>query len=230
MLGIVIPVWKRPELTRRVLLHWGSTRFDFAHKVVVLSPEDPSNHIIPNGFDVVWASNEDRQRKWQAGLDVMPDSVDAVMMMGSDDIATEPLIRTIYERTLEHGMAYPGSIYFAHAPTKRCFHAFYRVVYAGCAYRRDLIDAAGVPLFVRPEAKEMAPDVASLYNMRRNWHKPGYRVPNCAEDRIIVDIKTETNVWSYDDMFARSARKATTLDALDYDALFNNHFGGFWDG
>jgi hypothetical protein len=181
-----MPLWGRPDLSGRVLAYWSRPSFDFCYRVAIVSPEDANCPAIPDSWGVVEAPNR-MQTKWQAGLDAMRGKVDAVMMMGSDDLATPGLVRAVYEKALEHGIAYPHSLYTYNEVTGEIVHGKYGTVYAGCAYSMDVVERAGGRIFVSQKSDQYPPDVVSMRTCEA--YAIPYRLPACHEiGEAVVDI------------------------------------------
>ena len=226
MIGVLIPVWGRPELSGRVLSYWAGPSFGFCYRVAVVSPEDPCPPKIPRQFGIVGAPNR-MQTKWQAGLDAMRGRVDAVMMMGSDDLATPGLVERVYALALQHGMAFPHSLYTYDAVTDDIVHGLYGTVYAGCAYSMETVEKAGGRIFVSTKDASYPPDVVSALACRP--HANPYRLPPCHEiGEAVVDIKTGEGLWPFDLVARRIRRRASrNLPCPPPADFFGTHFPGF---
>jgi len=224
MLGLLMPLWGRSELSGRVLAYWSGPSFASLYRVAVVSPEDADIPDVPEGWTVVEHENV-IQPKWQAGLDVMRGVCDAVMMMGSDDLMTPGLVHLLHDEALTHGMAHPTSLYYAHEATGRTFHAKYRTVFAGCTYSLDAVENAGWDIFTSGHHASLAPDVVSATKMRPVC--PTARaLPPCHEmGGAVVDIKGPGNVWSYD--FQERRARNRLLPCPSMPALFGTHFPNF---
>lgn len=197
---------------------------DFLYRVAVLSPEDPNPPAVPDGWDVVYHENK-MQEKWQAGFEAMGQRVDAVMMMGSDDLMTDGLVKLLHVAALERGMSHPTTLYYADPAQRRIFHAQYRTVFAGCTYAVDVARKVKGKLFVANEPSDLAPDVVSATKMRPLC-PAAYAAPRCdVLGEAVVDIKTTQNVWAYDHVAHRARNRM--LDAVDYDDFFGTYFPGF---
>jgi hypothetical protein len=148
------------------------------------------------------------------------------MMMGSDDLATPGLVREVYDKALEHGMAYPSSMYTFDEQSKELVYAKYGTVYAGCAYSMDVVEQAGGRIFVSERSDIYAPDVVSAAKCRP--YADPYRLPLCHEiGEAVVDIKSSQNVWPFSYVAHKIKRKHRQLPCPPPDEFFGTHFPGF---
>lgn len=94
-IGILTALWQRPALSQIVLSRYQSIRSNLPSIDVRLyavgSEGSASRHIAEeNGFAYVEHANEPLGAKWNAGLQAMRnDNVDAVVIVGSDDLLDE---------------------------------------------------------------------------------------------------------------------------------------------
>jgi glycosyltransferase involved in cell wall biosynthesis len=98
-LGLLVPIWQRPELAAFTLRQNLDAAVAAGHDVTpiaVISPDDPDAlDVVENaGWEHVVADNSPLSQKWNAGMDAFRDKgVDAVMILGSDDL----IHRTVFE-------------------------------------------------------------------------------------------------------------------------------------
>lgn len=226
MTGLLMPLWGRPGLSERVLAWWSRPSFDFLYRVAIVSPEDTMMPRIPEGWEVVEHENV-MQPKWQAGLDAMDGKVDSVMMMGSDDLMTEGLVKMMRVAALERGMACPSSIYWYNEQTGELLHGKYRTVFAGCTYAMDVVRRVKGDLFVDPQHPDRAPDVVSASKIAPLIHD-AFRAPTCTDlGEAIVDIKGGQNVWNWDFVARKANRVMRRAPAPPAPEFFSTHFPDF---
>lgn len=93
-LAIHIPIWKRPELTTRVLAYYQQ----FDAEIVVIGSEGDVSREMAGDHHYVEAPNEPLSAKFNAGMRYCRDlDVDGVLCVGSDDIITPALWKWVSE-------------------------------------------------------------------------------------------------------------------------------------
>lgn len=111
---ILTCVWKRPELTKVVLLYYEHLKRELAGKInlellAVGSERDISRNLCQEcGFDYLEYPNEPLSAKWEYGLNRCSDyDPDAVIIVGSDDIISQNLIE-FYAGQIQEGLVFCG--------------------------------------------------------------------------------------------------------------------------
>ena len=100
-LGILTAAWGRSRLTGHVLRYYADLRIEGVTlvRVAVWSHDDPDPPPYVVGWEYVAEENEPLGRKWNAGVRALVDryDVDAVMIVGSDDLVSA----TFFDRVRE---------------------------------------------------------------------------------------------------------------------------------
>lgn len=218
MNGVLIPLWGRSELSTKVLAQWADTSPESdLHLCCVLSPEDPDPPVVPDRFNIVFFPNDDMRAKWQAGLDSMRGQVDAVMVMGSDDVADAAYIDSAFRLCHDTGAACSSSIVFCDPGTDRAFEARYRTVFAGAAYSAGLLDRMDWQLFT--EADSPNPDHSTIHRVYRHGGSYTKLGRLCDTGAALCDIKGPGNVWGFEHVLRKAFSRRTLLRTMSATSI-----------
>ena len=140
-------------------------------------------------------------RDWQVEMD-------AVLFVDTDDLLPVDLI-ALYARFLSQGYPYIGmqDIYFFESSTKRMIHFYYPKGHSnygvtlglGRCVSRALLDKAGWKLWPDDINRNMDIKMTRKLNPLLEDFSKGERKVVCKDFNFVpLDIKTQTNIWSFD--------------------------------
>lgn len=218
-LAVLTALWRRPAVSAHVLAHYagltpeGVTLMRYA----VRSPEDPEPCPPVEGWAYPSAPNAPLSDKWNAGMEALRGHADAVMVVGSDDFVAPDYIAAAVE-ALRAGAEFVRTdrIVFYDVATGRARGGRMPRMGAGRVLSAPLLERVGW----RPWPAGLSRRLDA--GMDRAIHR---RTPPreavLTDVPPVLDVKSETNLWGFDDM-APHAREAVTPDALR--ALCETHY------
>jgi hypothetical protein len=142
---------------------------------------------------------------------------DAFVLVGSDDwMDSECFDR--FEQWLEndHALVALNDIYIGQASTGRLVRYASPAIGVGRMVRRDVLDACGWKLWVDALERKLDSSMAGRIGKcsRARWHYEEMR----ESAAVVVDIKTEQNLWSFD----RFADRGIKISVEERDHVFRN--------
>ena len=225
-LTIVMAVWDRPELTRRVMEYY--SRF-FVRRIAVCTAGD--DYPIVDGWEYVFALNEPLGRKWNTGIKAAVGS-ELVMIVGSDDLVTGEHISRCWSKWNSSGVdfvqargahIYTGGHSVFHVPDIRPG--------PGRCLSKRLLDMLDWQPF-SPIANDFL-DSSLTSRLRKLEIKKAH----LREDAVsVVDIKTSGhNMWSFKRVHEDTATltrgkevlKLRNIKEIPAASFFAHHFPGF---
>ena len=95
MFTLLVPIWKRPKLTERVINYYKKRQKKFGFRLVVVGSED-DDYGKKMGVDYVHSDNYPVSRKWTNGAKGCIDpSSEGILMAGSDNYMSDELLTYI---------------------------------------------------------------------------------------------------------------------------------------
>lgn len=182
----LIPIWKRPEITKiclQTLQH-----FEQGILCIVSRTEDAE---LCRSLDVpfCWYPNEQLGAKWNHGLFISrPMKWDYLVTLGSDDIIKESLF-DFYKS--EQDVLIMDKIHFIEVATGKASLTTRARVGAGRRISRKIIEKCNYKLW-SPE-KNRSLDMDSNTTIA----KAGFSTTEIRTDPHVVGLKSETNIWTY---------------------------------
>lgn len=200
-LGLVTTLWKRDRIERFVLNYYSKLRIPGVQLIkLAIGSEGPrsSGRAVENGWDYVEYSNDWLTDKWIAGVQTMrDDDLDALMIVGSDDLVNRSFIKDSVELVKE-GIDYtsPNGLFFYDLKRHKSLFLPAARIGAGRTLSRRALDAVDWAPWQRKMRKsvdygqtlvlEEAGFTEHLLDMDYNLH-----------DRAILDIKSSVNIWDF---------------------------------
>lgn len=236
-IGVLTCLWRRHALSNLVLGHYARMARQLAPTIQLelfaAGSEGRASRELAerHGVHYVEHPNQPLGAKWNAGLRFMRGAgLDAVLIVGSDDLIDLPVVER-YAKELRAGARFIGleDMYFMHQPTARLLYwpgyqgprAGETIGLARCIHR-EYLDAVDWHLWraqlSRGLDRSMMEILAPLLMdpARRDLHK----VLNArANDFAPLDVKTATNVWSFDDVAGTG-----DFEYLDADTFLRRYF------
>lgn len=192
---ILLPIWKREAITKICFDNLKELQKEFNIEVLCIVSEQWSKVLaFEYGFKQIYASNECLGTKMNIGVEeALRYDFDYLMNLGSDDIITKDLFES-YEEYFNNDRAIFGGtkVTFIDSQTKEAKETDYQVLIgAGRCIRKDVVKECN-PLY---GAIQKGLDLNSLTKMKRYAHTEIDIPYGC-----IYDIKSDTNIWSFDDL------------------------------
>lgn len=220
-LGIVTACWKRPAVTAAVMQYYASivTSGLFLVRVAAVSPGGDTPRV--EGWDYVEHANSPLSDKWNAAMQRMKEhNPDAVMVVGSDDLASAGYIHAACAVLSDRvGIVLFEELCCIEVSTGRALFMRPPRLGAGRLLSRAMLERLGWQPW--PTGLERRLDggmdtrMKSLRRVRPRLRSVTLRA---APGRLIVDLKTEENMWSFGEMARYGYRSA------DGAALMQEHF------
>ena len=230
---MMIPCYRRPEITRMFVWHMEQTLPSYAKLIpyFIISPEDPEHKNllkIIDGYDYFEYKNDKLGEKKNAGLqNAMLMDWDYYMDMGSDNLWTS-LMWQFYEDKFNNGVPYFGLKNIYSIELTLCRALFSE------SYHMDQNNkptAIGVGRCIR---RDIVQDVAPLW--RDDWHrgmdgishynitKKGYECEVIDNGKLptVLDIKSPTNLNVFMNM-ERDGNKADVKQVYEWFGLNQFH-------
>lgn len=234
-IGLLTCLWQRPALTDVVLSHYAALRAAVAPDIELLllavGSEGPASRGLAerHGFVYVEHANQPLGAKWNAGAEAFREmSVEALLIVGSDDLLDRPYVEHCAAE-LRGGARFvgPKDMYFFDQATRRLLYwPGYTGVREGettglgrCIHRRYL-EAVGWRLWEDGLESGLDRSMMNRLAPAMSGDEAACRVVDCrAAGFAPVDVKTATNLWSFDQV-AGSGR----FEYLDPVPLLTAHY------
>lgn len=202
------PIWWQgvSRLQRRFAAH-GLTL------TVTVAGSEPTHQRLALLHNAAWIPVENRPlgAKWNAAVEAACRSgADYLLILGSDDFLSDAVVDR-YAVLIREGWYYLGlgSLYFYEPRSDRlalynlCRGRYGSPLGAGRLLHRTLLEPQGFRPWLDCLNRALDAD------MRRRCDLPPGRLLHMGGDLVAVDVKTDTNIWSFD-------RLAEAYPALDY--------------
>jgi hypothetical protein len=188
----LIPLWKRPAITRICL----QTLQYFEQDILcIVSRTEDAELCQELGVDYCWYPNEQLGAKWNHGLFISkPMKWDYLVTLGSDDIVKESLF-DFYQTNQD--VLITDKIHFVDIYTGRATITTRARVGAGRRISRRVIEACNYKLWTDDRNRSL--DMDSNAKIVR----AGFGTTETHTDPHIVGLKSEVNIWGYDHLAAR---------------------------
>lgn len=232
-IGLLTCTWKRHNLSNIILNYYSDLKRELVHHNIILelvsvgSEGEISKKIsTSNSFDYIESPNMPLGAKWNSGMLKMQDKpVDAVVITGSDDLLNKEIF-LLYKEALFSGALFIGflQLYFYDLQNNkilfwkgyndnrrvktiglgRCIHKYYLKMFdwklwsdeINCGLDKDMTERlSSSPFFIKNNDKHL-------------------RIKCESNSFYPIDIKTETNMWSYSEIKNKSYN--TEFDANDF--------------
>lgn len=224
-LGILTAAWRRARVTAAVLGYYAGLSVPGLDvvRVCAVSPGGETPRV--EGWHYVQAPNEPLSGKWNAGMAHMQAmDVDAVMIVGSDDLVSTGYITdalSMLGGRRPAGIVLFDTVHFYEVTTGACYRACPQRLGAGRVLSAELLRR----LDWQPWPADMNRRLDGGMDSRLRpalAMRPRLRTATlrATPGRIIIDLKTPENMWSFESM-----RPYKTAD-VDGPALLARHFPG----
>lgn len=187
-LGVLTAVWKRPEITAFCLGHMTNRRITGLTLVPIAAVSEDVDYG-PIGWGQVHHSNEPLGAKWNAGMKLMRErEVDAVLIMGSDDIINDAALEFYRDSTPDFGSL--GQMYVYDSASGACVNLYRGCMGAGRFIMAPMLDKCDWAPWDPNKNRSIDKCVDASLGMS----------PIIAQSSLakVMDIKTSVNMWSYE--------------------------------
>lgn len=200
----LIPVWKRPEITRVCLRNLQRHNQQI---LCVVSRVEDAELCYELGVHYIWYPNEQLGAKWNYGLLASKRmDWDYIVTLGSDDIVKSSLFEFYASRPEDVVMM--DKIEFMEIPSGKASVISNARVGAGRRISRRVIEACGYQLWTPEKNKSLDLDSNSTMNRHRFITTPIITSPH------IVGLKSDVNIWSFDHVTRRAGKYISQSQAL----------------
>lgn len=198
---VVIPVWKRPEVTKfcfsELVKVINSSKHEIA-VICVISEESYKEVCEYFGFDWRWAENNPLGEKINAGVkQALEFDWDYLMTMNSDDVIDVKLIDEVYRSFFESKIPYFGvnRVTYVNFNTKeaRDFKYDYSVLGIAKMIRRDIVELFDGNVY--PPERNKGLDDGLMDRLIGEGVLP---VMVDYPGQMCWDFKSETNIWPWE--------------------------------
>lgn len=196
---ILIPLWKRPEVTKFCLTELKKIKSEHEIKIsCVISEEEWKGYLQEQGIEWIWAENDPLGKKINEGVKgCMVHEFDYLMVMNSDDVF-DPRLLDYYKPFFESLNPYFGinRITYVNFYTRqaRDFQYEFAVLGACKCVSRQTVELTKGNLY--PEEKNRGLDDGMMDNMIHNYGI--YPTIVKYEGQLVWDFKSEVNIWGWD--------------------------------
>lgn len=183
----LIPIWKRPEITRICLRNLQLLKQDIFCIVSRTEDAELCNHL---GVDYDWYPNDCLGAKWNFGLErVKQRQWEYVVTLGSDDIVKTSLFDFYNSKD---DILINDKIHFVDVPTGRASIIVRARIGAGRRISRKAIEKCKYKLW--SDHKNQSLDMDSNANLNR----AGFATIEHRTVPHVLGLKSEINIWGYD--------------------------------
>jgi glycosyltransferase involved in cell wall biosynthesis len=202
-IAVVIPLWKRPEVTKFCFDKLIEMISKSKHEIKVtcaISEEIYESVCDKYGFDWVQVENFPLGHKINTGIKkALESEFDYLMMMNSDDVIDVRLIDEVYEPFFDKPYFGINKVTYVNFHTKEARDFTYGITCLGIAkmLRRDIVEKAfkRPGYLYKPELNRCLDDTM-MDNLIRTQNV--FPVLVKYEGQMAWDFKSETNIWSWD--------------------------------
>jgi len=230
-LGLLTTLWRRPELTRIVLRHHANLAPSGVEivPVAVGSEKGAKEMCEEEGWTFIRHKNSPLSDKHNAGLRAFQGAgVDGVAIIGSDNLLNAAYFEEMASRLAQgHEVVELRGIYFYDLFRDDLVYADAWSTGVGRVFSRALLRRRGWEAWERGVDRRV--DSAAQRQLLQ-WANPRSWVPDLrATDIRVVDIKTDTNMWSFDWAVREVTRPDRRHPVPNSQGWFERHFPGTWD-
>ena len=234
--GILTTLWKRHAIARIVLEHYAHLDLSPVHSVrlAVGSEGDVSRSLAEQaGWEYLEHDNLPLSDKWNAGMAALRDRVDAVLIVGSDDIMTANAIRLSLSH-IDLGADVVGlkDLYYYDTRNRQAYYGERHNPGAGMIATSDVLDRVNWQPWDLGLNRYLDKSFTNRMQTKAYPCKFKY-IQNCREQAAdLVDIKTDTNMWSVEQL-AEATGRVYSVDSSVFENTFpdlrdklNQHYNG----
>lgn len=185
----LIPVWKRPEITRVCLTNLKALGQD---AVCIVSRTEDHQVVTACGYPSVWYPNDYLGAKWNHGLkSIQNEEWDFMVTLGSDDIIKTSLLEFYSKHPHDHVLI-TDKIYFIDIRDGRSSLITRARIGAGRRISREAVERCNYRLWTDTMNKSLDRDSnGALQNA-------GLGTAETRTEAHVTGLKSDMNIWAYD--------------------------------
>jgi len=217
---ILLPIWGRKAITLLCFKSLKALKEKYNFEVMcVVSESWAKMEAFNHGFKWVEVDNYDLGHKMNVGVDaVMKLDFDYMMNLGSDDIINEKMFE-IYEPYINKGVGMFGitEVTFVDSQSKECKTCDYQIMIgAGRMISKRYLDQ-----FVIVDGKSIMYDKGISKGLDMNSMKKikASHTEIKSKDNLIWDIKSDSNIWVYNNIGGTSVDFETGTKGMPTEQL-----------
>lgn len=200
-IALIITLWKRHDLEKIVVSNFKNQSQKFGFEIICVGSEGDISKGIADGCHYIEAPNTPLSYKHQAGLNYAKDmGVDGVIVMGSDDIATDDYFKWVYSLgDIDYLAGFKDFYFFKTIENNLYYFEGYpqraQTMGAGRYYSKRILDLIDWNLWGN-EARNKALDTQASNNLRA----AGVKERLFTQKEIgcmVIDVKHTTNITKH---------------------------------
>lgn len=185
----LIPIWKRPEITRICLRNLQLLDQDI---LCIVSRTEDADLLDSLNVPYTWHPNDYLGAKWNAGLLYAQDlEWDHIVTLGSDDVVKASLF-DFYARHDDQEVIITDKIYFIDTLSGRASIISRARIGAGRRISRKIIERLNYKLWSDTLSQSLDCD------SNGNINRAGFATAETRTEPHITGLKSNTNIWTYD--------------------------------
>lgn len=223
---LVTALWLRETLERLVLGYYSQLKLDGVELILVAVGSEGRSSMeraMDNGWHYVEAENDPLSDKWNHGIAAAAlHDPDAVVVLGSDDLLNEQYFYSILDEYKDGpGVIQLADAYFHDAKTGETVYIERAYPGAGTFISAEILRRMGWRLWRSGKNRYLDKEMSEY--VRREAYPFEWRTIRDCESRgiVLVDIKTQINMWTLDDNKRITDNRHVHVDGPD---LFSKHF------
>ena len=222
-LGILTTLWKRHAIARIVLDHYAHLDLSPVRSVrlAVGSECDVSRSLAEQaGWEYLEHDNLPLSDKWNAGMAALKGRVDAVLIIGSDDIMTANAIRLSLSH-IDLGADVVGlkDLYYYDTRNRRAYYGERHNPGAGMIATSNVLDRVNWQPWDLGLNRYLDRSFTNRLQTKAYPCRFKY-IDNCRDKSAnMVDIKTSQNIWQVVQIAAKTGR-VHSVSAASFDHTF----------
>ena len=222
-IGILTTLWKRHALARIVLEHYAHLDLPGVRFVLLAvgSEGDVSRSLAEeSGWEYIEHPNDPLSDKWNAGIATLRGRVDAVLIVGSDDIMTIRAIEMVLEQ-IRSGSEAVGlkDLHYYDTRTGDAYYGVRHMPGAGMMVTADALDRVGWQPWESGLNRYLDRSFTNRLQTKAYPCRFKY-IENCRDKSAdMVDIKTSQNIWQVVQIAAKTGR-VHSVSAASFDHTF----------
>jgi hypothetical protein len=222
-LGILTTLWKRHAIAQIVLDHYAHLDLSPVRSVrlAVGSEGDVSRSLAEQaGWEYLEHGNLPLSDKWNAGMAALRNRVDAVLIVGSDDIMTAKAIQLSLSH-IDLGADVVGlkDLYYYDTRNKQAYYGERHNPGAGMIATSNVLDRVNWQPWDLGLNRYLDRSFTNRMQTKAYPCKFKY-ISKCREQAAdLVDIKTDTNMWSVEQL-AEATGRIYSVDSSVFENTF----------
>lgn len=229
-IAFLMPVWQRPRLTKLVTDYYVDR---IPRGLIINSPgSNISQDALSKQWDLLMVANNPLGRKLNTGLELLQSrDIDAVMILGSDDLVTHNYINLCQRKMLAgYDLVRLQACYYL--SEGQVYFSPHALPGAGVCLSRGLLDRLEWRLWDEVNHHLDASMFRRITREASRESVRGYKVRKSASSALVLDIKTHTGLWKLEPPYLIHKETGVPIkqtrikQAPSAKAFINKHFPG----